>query len=546
MITKKDLSVLFIVQSGKKYGIGHLKRALKIAEYYTNSFLWVLTDLKETESLEKILAGFSYQISNIHEHPEQKNIFSHTQFNLIITDCDHISPVLVDTFNKINIPMISLDNPKLGKHSEVFIAPLPSNKKKNANFKHLYHSPINEEYFNIEDNSHPHNILVSLGGSDPHNNAQKIVKALKDTPYSITVIAGPLSNYNFEEYSNVKIIENCDNLVSYIKKNDIIFCGPGSTMLEAMVAQKKIIVVAHTWSQVLDLRSIPSLKILFGLFATSNKIKNAVENAEPMKLPLPENFHFETWWISLTESIANRAAFCPLCGSHNKTALLRTEEFNRFRCNNCESSYAYSLTLQNEKINDDEIIGANSEQSQQSYKVAVLEQKEDSQRRIKIIKQIMPTPSYHSFYKLLDIGANHGIFVQEASHNGFSAQGVELAGFARRIALDNNIEMFDSMDKLYATTPIYHIITIWNKLELLENPLAYLQKITKMIPQGGMLAMRMPVEESINFSKGYFRVSLKGGELLAKRAGLIVVQTTKYTNNNKEYIEFYCIKKGNL
>ncbi|MGL4561212.1 MAG: methyltransferase domain-containing protein [Brevinema sp.] len=546
MITKRNLSVLFIVQSGKKYGIGHLKRALTISNYYNDPFVWVLTDLKETSSLEKLLKDIPYEISNMNDNLEQKNVVTRKYFDLMITDCDYVNSKFIDVLNNLNIPMISLDNANLGKCSEVFIAPLPSRKIKNANFKELFQTPIKEEYFELQENSNPRNILISLGGSDPFNNTGKIIRALKDQHYSLTVITGALNNYSFqEEDAHMTVLHDVESLLPYIQENDIIICGPGSTLLEAMASNKKIIAVAHTWNQALDLQAIPGLKILFGIFVTTKQIRNAVEDTQAIKLPKPDDFHFADWWLDISDNIANRSAFCPLCGSHNKTASLRTDEDNRFKCNNCNSSYAYSLHKPKEAIDSDSIIGSNNEQLQQSYKIAVLEQKEDSHRRIKLIKQLLPTPSYHSFYKLLDIGANHGIFVQEACHNGFNAQGVELASFARRIALDNNIQIFDSMETLYATEPIYHIITIWDKLHLLPDPLSYIKKISNMLAVGGMVAFRLPIEESHAFSKGFFRASLKGGELLAKRSGLILVHTTKFIDK-KEYIEFYCIKKGSM
>ncbi|MGL4394771.1 MAG: methyltransferase domain-containing protein [Brevinema sp.] len=545
MITKRNSSVLFIVQSGKKYGIGHLKRALTISEYYEEPFIWVLTDLKDTSSLSSLLNNIPHEISQMNDHPEQKNIFIHKHFDMIVVDCDQLNSKFIAVLNKLEIPVIALDNAEVGRCAEVFVAPLPSRKVKTANFKQLYQTPINEEYFQISEQKQPRNILISLGGSDPHKNTDRIVKALKDQHYMITVIQGPLATYSFDEYSNVKVISNVDSLVPYIQQNDIIICGPGSTLVEAMAAQKKVIAVPHTWSQAMDLQTIQGLKIIRGVFTTSKQIRNAIENAQILKLPKPDDFQFADWWLSISDNITNRAAFCPLCGSHNKKAMLRTDRDNRFRCNTCDSGYVYNLTRMTEPVDADTIIGSNMEQAQQTYKVAVLEQKEDSNRRIKIIKQILPTPTSHSFfYKLLDIGANHGIFVQEASHNGFNAQGVELASFARRIAVDNNIQIFDSMETLYNTKPIYHIITIWDKLELLPDPLSYIEKITKMLAPGGLLAIRIPIEESPSFMKGFFRTSLKSGELLAKRAGLMMVHSAKYTNK-RDYLEFYCIKKGN-
>ncbi len=548
MIQKKDLTVLFIVQAGKKFGIGHLKRALQISEFYSKSFIWVITDLKDPSSLRPLLLDKNHQISAPNDKVTISDILKEFDFDLIVNDCVHLNDTLFNTLITCTIPMISLDNHNLGVCSEIYIAPLPTKKTKHANFTEIYQTPINRKFFLPQsDKNSISNILISLGGSDPHNNAERLVKALKDTPYQITVIAGPLSHYKIEDQANVKVIQDVSDLFPYIQENDLIFCGPGSTLLEGLAAKKHVIAIAHNYSQYQDISSSPQINSLLGsIFLTPKNIKKAIEKSTSGKLNLPDNFNFQEWFLTLSDTIAGRPASCPLCGSSNKRSFLRTTEQNLFSCVTCNSSYTYSINSIEVQTNGDALIADNSEQSQQSYKQGVLNLKEDSQRRIKIIKKILPIPNHHTTYRLIDLGAEHGIFVQEASHNGFSAHGVELSSFARRVALDNhNLKIIDSMDKIYEQGPVHKVITAWKKLELLENPLAYIQKLSTLIPIGGLLAFRVPiVDTKRSLNTGYFRITEKGGELLAERAGFIVAQVHKYTNENQEeFLEFYCIKR---
>ncbi len=542
----KDISVLFIVQAGKKHGIGHLKRCLQIADLYTKPFIWVISDLNDTSSLGEILSHHNHQISTPSHKISVSDILAEYHFDLIVSDCANISKSFVSSLNNCPLPMISLDNIDLGACSEVFISPLPYHKTKSANFSDIYHCPIDEKFFlEPTDNQKISKVLISLGGSDPRNNAEKIIKALKDQPYDITLIAGPLSNYKLEGTSNVTIKRDVSDLFPFIKENDLIFCGPGLTLLESLAAKKHVIVVAHTHKQYKDLSTLQNIQTLY-TFINEKNIKKAITKSTSGKLQLPEGFNFKEWFSQLSYTIADRPAFCPLCGSYDKHSILRSDTQNQYKCNSCNSHYIYNLDPQVPQIQD-EIIANNSEQEQISYKQAVLIQREDSNRRVQIIKKILPAPTYP--YTLMDIGAEHGIFVQEAKHNGFSSQGVELSVFARKVALDNhNIEIIDSMDKVYDNGSVNQVVTIWKKLELLENPTEYLKKISSLLPIGGMLAFRVPVVESNTpISRGFFRITEKGGKFLAEQSGFSAVQVAKYTNEyGKNFLEFYCIKRYNV
>lgn len=544
MTQQTNLNVLFIVQAGKNFGIGHLKRSLQIAKFYTKPFIFIISDLKDSQPLYELVSAYPHHISSVKENFSIRDILTEHKFDLIICDCAMVKSQMLSILNNCHIPMITLDNSHLGECSEIYLAPLPSKNKKQANFSEIYHSPIDERYFlPIAEHTPINKILISLGGSDPQQNTVKIVKALKEQHYKITVIQGPLSSFSIEECEQVTVKTDVQDLFPYIQENDLIFCGPGSTLLESLAAKKHVIAVAHNYTQYMDLSSIPNVQRLF-LFLTTKNIKNAIARSISGKLNLPENFNYKDWFLKLSNNIADRPAHCPLCGSYNKNSFIRTNTQNQYVCSTCNSNYIYNLEAQD--TDNDEMIADNSEQEQFSYKQAVLNLREDSNRRVQIIKKILPIPQHHTPYKLMDIGAEHGIFVQEALHNGFSAQGVELSVFARKIALDNhNINIIDSMEKVYENGSVNHVVTIWKKLELLETPIVYLKKVSGLIPIGGMLTFRLPVVKSNTpISKGYFRVTERGGELLAERIGFSIVHIAKYSNeHNEEFLEFYGIKR---
>ncbi len=538
-----NVSVLFILQAGKKFGMGHLTRCLRIARFYSNPYIYVITDLKDYANIQALLSGFEHSVQN--EKSSITQLLSEHNFELLVTDCAEAPEHIIHSANSIGVPMISLDNEDLGARSEIYIAPLPSEEPKHANFMGLSYAPIDPRYFLNPEEAHTiKEILITLGGSDPKNNAVKIVNALKDTDYKITVISGPFSHYKLEDSANVRIVHDVSNLFPYIQKSDLIFCGPGSTMIESLAAKKRVIAVAHNHNQYLDIAGMHGIQSLY-MFLTAKNVKKAIANSKPGNLSLPEGFDFKDWLLDLSDIIVKRPASCPLCGSFSKLSYFRTGKQDQFVCENCKSTYVYNL-FKEDAQNPDEIIADNSEQEQTSYKDSVLKMREDSNRRIQILKRLLPPQSYHTPYTLMDIGAEHGIFVQEAKHNGFTAQGVELSLFARRIALDNhNINIIDSMDKVYEQ--VNEVVTLWKKLEFLEHPVEYLVKIAHLVPAGGILAFRIPIAVRSAITKGFFRATEKGGRLLAERVGFTVAHIANYTNNhNEKFLEFYCIKKSGL
>ncbi|SFB67175.1 Spore coat polysaccharide biosynthesis protein SpsG, predicted glycosyltransferase [Brevinema andersonii] len=329
MNSKKDLSVLFIVQAGMRFGIGHLARALYIARFYKNSFLLVLTDLKESISLSTLMQDIPHQICYQYDKSMFDSVLHDKIMDLIVVDCDKASNHLVRLVNGLGKSTVVFDNVSFGSNAEVFIAPLPSYEVKSANFAELYHTPIDREYFlEVQEISHVQNVLITLGGSDPHNNALKIINALKDQPYKITVIVGPLSQYRYlEEQENIEVVKHSKNIFPYIEQNDLIFCGPGLTMLEAMAAKKYVVAVAHTYKQYKDLKTLHGITVLNGsFFLTAQGIRNTLDKAIMSKFSLPADFDFEAWWLELTNNIANRPASCPLCGSSYKKSLYRSSD----------------------------------------------------------------------------------------------------------------------------------------------------------------------------------------------------------------------------
>jgi SAM-dependent methyltransferase len=91
---------------------------------------------------------------------------------------------------------------------------------------------------------------------------------------------------------------------------------------------------------------------------------------------------------------------------------------------------------------------------------------------------------------LLDVGAYIGVFVEMAAAAGWRAQGVEpsewAAGEARRRGLDVRVGTLDSAGFQEET---FDVVTLWDVIEHLADPLAELRRARQLLRPGGWLVV---------------------------------------------------------
>jgi len=100
---------------------------------------------------------------------------------------------------------------------------------------------------------------------------------------------------------------------------------------------------------------------------------------------------------------------------------------------------------------------------------------------------------------LLDVGCGVGAFVRAASLAGFQAQGIELSAqaveFGRR-AWGITVRHGDVLEERYPAGS-FDVVTLWQVLEHLAQPIATLQRIHQLLRDGGLLILAVPNFASI-------------------------------------------------
>ncbi|MFH1798708.1 MAG: class I SAM-dependent methyltransferase [Candidatus Omnitrophota bacterium] len=115
-------------------------------------------------------------------------------------------------------------------------------------------------------------------------------------------------------------------------------------------------------------------------------------------------------------------------------------------------------------------------------------------RRITFTKSVKIVKSFSKKGKLLDIGAASGIFVKVARDAGYDARGVEPAGWMCKMARDRySVDIFPGVLKqANFEDRAFDIITMWDVLEHVSDPMATLIEVNRILKPGGLLFINYP------------------------------------------------------
>ena len=100
---------------------------------------------------------------------------------------------------------------------------------------------------------------------------------------------------------------------------------------------------------------------------------------------------------------------------------------------------------------------------------------------------------------LLDAGCGAGFFVREASEAGFDARGVEFSPDAVEFGRKYSGVRITEGEILHADFPerSFDIVTLWQVMEHLPNPVEILAGIRKLMKPGGILIVAVPNFDSL-------------------------------------------------
>ncbi len=141
---------------------------------------------------------------------------------------------------------------------------------------------------------------------------------------------------------------------------------------------------------------------------------------------------------------------------------------------------------------------------------------------------------------LLDIGCAAGFFLDEANRRGWSVQGLDVSGFAVNYVTDRfgfDARQGSILDLDYPENH-YDLITMWDVIEHVPDPMSQIEKVASLLRPGGVFALATPDVDSLPAQitgkrwVGYklseehvYYVSVKTLSNMLDRAGFDVIHT---------------------
>ena len=243
----------------------------------------------------------------------------------------------------------------------------------------------------------------------------------------------------------------------------------------------------------------------------------------------------------LTESFA-----CAVCGSTTANVILAHSDFSIVQCEHCK----IAATLPSSFVS-----ASDYDAAPQFTDVNVENEPQTRHYARKYLKYVR---KYVSNGRLLDVGCSTGVFVDEAVHLGYDAEGIDLDskaisyGRAKGRAVNHA-----GIEDWYGRN--YEVILMSHTLEHIAHPLAFMSSCAERLADGGYVAVVVPCHVGLHplLSRGwwygwqpsqhYFHYSPKSLEILFRNSGLIPIRIWQNSMNHKpRYSSLHSLRDGML
>lgn len=179
---------------------------------------------------------------------------------------------------------------------------------------------------------------------------------------------------------------------------------------------------------------------------------------------------------------------CPLCGSNSFSPRVERHGFTYVNCNWCRFVFVNPRLTQwaiTEIYNDEDL-------REFFFKELLLvhvehDQRPEFERRLRAVQVLVKKPNA----RLLDIGCAAGLFLSLAEERGFTAEGLELNHYyADYVRKNRNVRVHQKpLEEMHYPDTTFDVVTLWDVLEHLPNPLDTLKEIARVTAPDGILAL---------------------------------------------------------
>lgn len=190
----------------------------------------------------------------------------------------------------------------------------------------------------------------------------------------------------------------------------------------------------------------------------------------------------------LTPAIQPR---CPICGALDAQQVLDRGPYRVVRCQRCQLQYAHPMPTPDDLAAYYQDLAYFEGSATEGYAdYAGMEQvlRPLAERRLRQIETRTDGPG-----RVLDLGCAGGFFLDQARRRGWQIAGVELSQpMAERAVALLQIPIATNLAELTDPHGTFDVITLWEVIEHLPDPLAVLAQLRFWLKPGGWLALSTP------------------------------------------------------
>lgn len=197
-----------------------------------------------------------------------------------------------------------------------------------------------------------------------------------------------------------------------------------------------------------------------------------------------------------------RGVNCNLCGSNKVYKKFTLQEFEVLKCKDCsltflshipgedelKNFYSSDYYLKREEYYFNNIV-ASPEQGKRDENI------ETFSRGLKKLNSFKPEKG-----RILDVGCGPGIFLHMARTDGWDVSGIDISPYAINYAREKfglDVHNDGQLRRVNFSPGSFEVITLWDSLEHLSDPLDQLKEAHRLLKDGGLIMLDLPNESSL-------------------------------------------------
>ncbi len=509
--------VLFCTAAGGEYGFGHLKRCTSVIDEGDRIFEGVLLIRGGTEAgnlkVRDILSRYSVC----------DNLENAGDVDLIISDQRDTGRSEIKGYTK-RAPVISLDDRGAGRRcAHVTIFSLPTVEGFTGNYAGPSYIVIDRTIREArKDRVQGSDVVVSFGGTDPHNLTEFVTRALNRIKVKPLVVRGPLFTHKppAGEYTPV---ENPESMGEVLSRAAVLITSFGLTVYEALYLDIPVILYNHSRYHFELARSLTepqnigyhgalkeevlSERLAQALSDRHRLIRSSAGNRVQIDDRGAERI------VSIIEKALQGSRKGCLFDHGVYTALKRENTHTLMACSTCGDVFLYELEGPGDIYGDGDYFFSEYERQ---YGKSYVEDRENISRlgeaRLDMIERCFTRRAVkgsglstrdHSAQskKLLDVGCALGFFMDVSRQRGWMPTGVEISPFAARWVREHL--GFSVVNASFLETEFqpesFDVITFFFVAEHFKDVEKVIERAYTALKWGGLITFALPNRGGISY-----------------------------------------------